>query len=227
MTTNVAETSLTIDGVTGVIDTGLARIARFDARRGMNTLLIEKISTASADQRAGRAGRTAPGLCCRLWTERDHTRRALRDIPEIHRVDLAEVLLLLKKLNLSPTSYWLEVPHPATFEKAELLLHDLGALDHHGNITEKGERMLSFPTHPRYAAMLLAAEKLGCVRAAALMAALTQARPLILRTDRKTEEMRHDLFGGGSSDFLILSRVFSWAERNHFKMESCRRLLLS
>lgn len=226
VTTNVAETSLTIDGVTGVIDTGLARIARFDARRGMNTLLIEKISAASADQRAGRAGRTAPGLCWRLWTEREHTRRSLRDIPEIHRIDLAEVLLLLKKLELSPTARWLETPQETAFEKAEMLLHDLGALDHEGKITERGERMLAFPTHPRYAAMLLAAEQCGCVRAVALMAALTQARPLLLRTDRKTEEARRDLFGGGSSDFLVLSRVFSWAQRNDFKTEACRRLAI-
>ena len=226
VTTNVAETSLTIDGVTGVIDAGMARIARFDARRGMNTLLVEKISCASADQRAGRAGRTAPGHCWRLWTERDHARRALRDIPEIHRVDLAEVLLLLKKLELSPTANWLDAPQAASFEKAEMLLHDLGALDHEGKITERGHRMLAFPTHPRYAAMLLAAEKLGCVRAAALMAALTQARPLLLRTDRNTEETRRDLFGGGNSDFLVLSRVFSWAQRNDFKTDACRKLAI-
>ncbi len=226
VTTNIAETSLTIDGVTGVIDAGLARIARFDTRRGMNTLLIEKISVASADQRAGRAGRTAPGLCWRLWTEREHARRLLRDVPEIHRVDLAEVLLLLKKLELSPTANWLEAPEKAAFEKAEMLLHDLGALDHEGKITARGQQMLAFPTHPRYAAMLLAAQKLGCVRAAALMAALTQARPLLLRADRNIEETRRDLFGGGSSDFLVLSRVFSWAQRNQFKTEACRKLAI-
>lgn len=224
--TNVAETSLTIDGVTGVIDTGLARMARFDARRGMNTLLIEKISVASADQRAGRAGRTAPGVCWRLWTERDHHRRTLRDTPEIHRVDLSEILLLLKKLGLSPSSPWLEAPQEAAFQKAEILLRDLGALDQKGEITERGERMLTFPTHPRYAAMLLAAEQLGCVRAAALMAALTQARPLLLRTDRKTEETRRELFEGGSSDFLILSRVFSWAQRHDFRTDACRKLAI-
>ena len=222
VTTNVAETSLTIDGVTGVIDAGTVRVARFDAQRGMNTLLIEKISLSSADQRAGRAGRTAPGHCWRLWTERDHARRTLRDTPEIHRVDLAEVLLLLKKIGTSSTANWLEVPHPSSFEKAERLLRDLGALDHEGALTARGDRMLSFPTHPRYAAMLLAAEKLGCVRAAALMAALTQARPLLMRTDRKTEEARQDLFGGGSSDFLVLSRVFAWAQRHDFKSHACR-----
>ncbi len=94
--TNVAETSLTIEGVRVVIDSGLARIARFDPRRGINTLLIEKISRASADQRAGRAGRTAPGRCLRLWTEREHSERAAQELPEVKRLDLAEVVLTLK-----------------------------------------------------------------------------------------------------------------------------------
>lgn len=225
VSTNVAETSLTIDGITGVIDAGLARIARFDPRRGMNTLLIEKISRASADQRAGRAGRTAPGHCLRLWTERDHARRLSREAPEIHRVDLSEVLLTLKAAGISITdnSRWLDMPDRQALAKAELLLHDLGALDKEGNITPLGRQMLSFPTHPRYARMLLAAEKLGCVRSAALMAALTQSRPLLLRTDRKIDEERRDLFSGGNSDFLVMSRVFSWAQRNEFRTDRCRR----
>ena len=88
--TNVAETSLTIDGVRVVIDSGQARVARFDPRRGINTLFIEKISRASADQRAGRAGRTAPGHCLRLWTESEHLERAAQELPEVKRLDLAE-----------------------------------------------------------------------------------------------------------------------------------------
>ena len=87
------ETSLTIEGVRVVIDSGLARIARFDPRRGINTLLVEKISRASAEQRAGRAGRTAPGHCLRLWTEREHLDRAAQELPEVKRLDLAEVVL--------------------------------------------------------------------------------------------------------------------------------------
>ena len=94
--TNVAETSLTIEGVRVVIDSGQARIARFDPRRGINTLLIEKISRASADQRAGRAGRTAPGRCLRLWTEREHVERPAQELPEVKRLDLAEVVLTLE-----------------------------------------------------------------------------------------------------------------------------------
>src|SRR5262249_31787405 len=98
VSTNVAETSLTIDGVRIVIDSGLARIARFDPNRGINTLLIEKISRASADQRSGRAGRTAPGVCVRLWTQTDHRHRAAQETPEIRRVDLSEVALSLKAM---------------------------------------------------------------------------------------------------------------------------------
>lgn len=223
--TNIAETSLTIDGVTGVIDTGLARMASFDARRSMNTLLIKKISRAAADQRAGRAGRTAPGHCLRLWTERDHARRLPREIPEIQRVDLCEVLLVLKGMGKESLQEitWLDEPESQALLKAEQLLHDLGAADLEGKITALGKRMLAFPTHPRYARMLLAAEELGCVRSAALIAALTQSRPLLLKTERSIEEERRDLFGGGTSDFLVLSRVFSWAQRNEFRTDRCRK----
>jgi ATP-dependent helicase HrpB len=130
VSTNVAETSLTIDGVTAVIDGGLARVARFDPHRGINTLLIEKISVASADQRAGRAGRTAPGVAVRLWTERAHGQRAAQELPEVKRLDLAEVVLTLKASGIDDVfSFpWLEKPDPKALERAESLLADLGAL---------------------------------------------------------------------------------------------------
>lgn len=131
VSTNVAETSLTIEGVTTVIDCGLARVARFDPHRGINTLLIEKISAASADQRAGRAGRTAPGLCVRLWTEREHGQRALQELPEVKRLDLAEVVLTLKASGIDDVYAfpWLEKPDVRALERAETLLADLGALE--------------------------------------------------------------------------------------------------
>ncbi|MBL9209376.1 MAG: ATP-dependent RNA helicase [Opitutaceae bacterium] len=130
VSTNVAETSLTIDGVTAVIDGGLARVARFDPHRGINTLLIEKISVASADQRAGRAGRTAPGVAVRLWTEREHGQRAAQELPEVKRLDLAEVVLTLKASGIDDVfSFpWLEKPDPKALERAETLLAYLGAL---------------------------------------------------------------------------------------------------
>ncbi|MGO9609032.1 MAG: helicase-related protein, partial [Verrucomicrobiia bacterium] len=153
VSTNVAETSLTIDGVRIVIDSGLARIPRYDPYRGINTLLVEKISRASADQRAGRAGRTAPGVCLRLWTKHEHEQRPAQELPEVKRLDLSEVVLTLKASGVSDvhTFRWLESPSRQSLERAELLLKDLGALENRGSaITELGRRMLAFPLHPRY-----------------------------------------------------------------------------
>lgn len=228
VSTNVAETSLTIDGVTCVIDSGLARVARFDPQRGINTLLIEKISQASADQRAGRAGRTAPGVCLRLWTQRDHERRAPRELPEVKRLDLAETVLALKAAGVGDLASfrWIDPPEPAALARAEMLLHDLGAVARDGEITETGRRMLRFPVHPRYARMFLAANELGCVKAAALIAALTQTRSMLLRADRKIEEERMEMFGGGISDFQILMRVYSWARSRDFRAAECRQLAI-
>jgi ATP-dependent helicase HrpB len=128
--TNVAETSITIDGVRLVIDAGLARIPRYDANRGINTLLIEKISQASSDQRAGRAGRTAPGRCIRLWSRAEHDERAPQELPEIKRLDLAEVVLTLKAAGVEDlrSFRWLEKPDAISLTHAEELLLDLGAL---------------------------------------------------------------------------------------------------
>jgi ATP-dependent helicase HrpB len=128
--TNVAETSITIDGVRLVIDSGLARIPRYDANRGINTLLIERISQASAEQRAGRAGRTAPGRCLRLWSRAEHDERAPQELPEIKRLDLAEVVLTLKAAGVGDLRQfrWLEKPDEIALTHAEELLMDLGAL---------------------------------------------------------------------------------------------------
>jgi ATP-dependent helicase HrpB len=226
VSTNVAETSLTIDGITLVVDSGLARIARHDSNRGINTLFIEKISAASAAQRAGRAGRTAPGVCVRLWTERDHQRRPVRELPEIKRLDLSETILSLKAAGVGDLNAfrWIEPPDSASMERAEVLLKDLGALDLVGAITPIGRRMLNFPLHPRYARMLLAAGELGCVRAAALIAAITQTRSMLLKVDKRLEEERMEIFGGGTSDFLVLMRVFEWARERGFRMTDCREL---
>ena len=216
--TNVAETSITIEGVTLVIDSGLARIPRFDPYRGINTLLVEKISRASADQREGRAGRTAPGRCVRLWTEREHSARALRETPEIKRLDLAEVVLALKAAGVAELKSfrWLEPPEPKSLASAEALLVSLGALGRDGAITGLGRRMLAFPVHPRYSRMLLAAGELGCVPEAALVAALTQGRDLLVRG---AEPPR----GGAGSDFEVLIEAWSRAAAGRFSAEACRR----
>lgn len=226
--TNVAETSLTIDGVRIVVDSGLARIPRYDPHRGINTLLVEKISRASADQRAGRAGRTAPGVCLRLWTQRDHEQRPAQELPEIKRLDLAEVVLTLKAAGVTDVKNfrWLEPPNPHALDRAEQLLADLGATDHQSHITDLGRRMLAFPVHPRYARMLIAAGAFGCVRPVALIVALTQGRDLLVRSQgRQVAEARDELFGGETqSDFFVLMRAYRFAERNGFNVERCRRL---
>lgn len=248
VSTNVAETSLTIEGVTAVVDSGLARLARFDANRGINTLLIEKISRASADQRAGRAGRTAPGVCVRLWTEREHAQRAAQELPEVRRLDLAEVVLTLKAAGIDDIAGfpWIEAPDPKALARAEALLSDLGALapggtgvspsgsDHHGgdapathrSVTETGRKMLRFPVHPRYARMLIEADGRGCVRSVALMAALTQGRNFLQRgVSRPVEQAREELFGEEhESDFFVLMRAWRYAHRHHYNVEACRRL---
>jgi ATP-dependent helicase HrpB len=249
VSTNVAETSLTIEGVTTVIDCGLARVARFDPHRGINTLLVEKNSVASADQRAGRAGRTAPGVCVRLWTEREHSQRALQELPEVKRLDLSEVVLTLKASGIDDIASfpWLEKPDTKALERAETLLSDLGAVGpvHSAalenasdgsvasaekrastTITEVGRKMLRFPVHPRYARMFLAAAERGCVRPVALMAALTQGRNFLLRgVDKRTEEARDDTLGEEhESDFFLLMRAWRYADQANYSLDACRRL---
>jgi ATP-dependent helicase HrpB len=232
--TNVAETSLTIDGVRCVIDSGLARIPRYDPYRGINTLLIEKISRASADQRAGRAGRTAPGVCFRLWSQEEHGHRLQQELPEIKRLDLAEVVLTLKAAGVRDLRKfrWLEPPEEQALAHAEELLADLGALrtadPAHpvGEITDIGRKMLAFPLHPRYSRMLLAARDFGCVHQACLVAALTQGRDLLLRNvDRETARWREDLLGDkAASDFWMLMRAWNYAAGKEFRLDACRRL---
>jgi ATP-dependent helicase HrpB len=234
--TNVAETSLTIDGVRCVIDSGLARIPRYDANRGINTLLVDKISRASADQRTGRAGRTAPGVCLRLWSREEHGYRPAQELPEVKRLDLAEVVLTLKAAGVSDLRKfrWLEAPEEKALSHAEELLIDLGALKTieetpgtgSAQITAIGRKMLAFPLHPRYARMLLAAQQYGCVYQACLVAALTQGRDLLLRNvDRDTARWREDLLGDkAGSDFWILMRAWTYAARNDFRLDACRRL---
>jgi ATP-dependent helicase HrpB len=253
--TNVAETSLTIDGIQLVIDSGLARIPRYDPYRGINTLLIEKISRASADQRAGRAGRTAPGTCLRLWSEREHADRPAQELPEVKRLDLAEVVLTLKAAGVEDLRKfrWLEAPEEKALAHAEELLTDLGALrrtaagpppgaattttsasseadpdtaHQRSVITPLGRRMLAFPLHPRYARMLLAAQEYGCVYRACLVAALTQGRDLLLRkVDKHVASLREDLLGEkASSDFWILMRAWTYASKNGYRLDACRKL---
>lgn len=226
--TNVAETSITIDGIRVVIDSGLARIARYDPNRGIDTLMVERISRASADQRTGRAGRTAPGVCHRLWTLQEQTTRRAQELPEILRHDLSEVVLTLKAGGIEDVEkfQWLEKPDPVSLQRTLTLLTDLGALDHSGKITRTGTRMVQFPMHPRYARMLLAADQYHCVRQACLIAALTQGKGILERNKGKTVRgERDDLLGEEEcSDFKRLMRAWVFADKNNYNFGTCKPL---
>jgi ATP-dependent helicase HrpB len=233
VSTNVAETSVTIDGVRHVIDSGQARVSRYDSERGISTLLVEEISRASADQRKGRAGRTAPGTCHRLWTESNQLNRPERNTPEIQRADLAEVVLLLHSLGIkhAATFDWLDKPDPTAVERAEKLLVTLGAItpkseEAHSDLTAVGRKMLRLPMHPRYSRMLIEASERGCVQEAALCAALVSGRDLLMRVGRDEKHISEarELFEASQvSDFYTLMRAFQFARNNGFSVESCRR----
>ena len=157
LATNVAETSVTIEGVKVVVDSGLVRQSSYDVARGFDSLRVVKIARAAADQRAGRAGRTGPGRCVRLWSESDHRNRAEFEKPEVRRVDLAEAILFLKRLGVNKISgfRWLSQPEAERRLDAEKLLTWLGALDSDGRLTKVGKQMAALPLHPRLASLVL------------------------------------------------------------------------
>ena len=219
--TNVAETSLTIDGVRAVVDSGLARVASWDANRGINTLTVQPISRASADQRAGRAGRTGPGMCYRLWSEESHGRRAAAEVPEVLRLDLAEVVLTLKAAGVRDleTFRWFEKPDPRGMERAMTLLHELSALDGSGDITETGRNLTRYPLHPRQARMMETAAEHQCAPAIALCVALMQGRSLFMRSAGEAQKKFQT--PDDYSDFLPLLRAWQAAAGQRFHPDAC------
>ncbi len=228
--TNVAETSLTIDGVRVVIDGGLARIPRFDSVRGFNTLTISSVSRASTDQRAGRAGRTAPGICVRVWSESEQRGRPAQETPEIHRLDLAETVLHLKRMARIDLERfrWFEAPEPQALERALVLLTALGALEREsGELTGIGRRMADFPVSPRYARMLVEAERLEGGEwwiPACLLVALAQSRPLFPKGKAGAAVRQRFMEPGDESDWWPLIRAYQVAANAGFRTERCREL---
>ncbi|TWU22075.1 ATP-dependent RNA helicase HrpB [Novipirellula galeiformis] len=178
LSTNVAETSVTIPGVTAVIDSGLARVMRFNPAVGLPVLRLEPISQAAAEQRAGRAGRTEAGVCFRLWPLAAHRSRRLHDSPEIERADFSTAALMLAGWGERDALDfpWITPPSEETVDQAKQLLVSLGAIDQRGALSPVGDRMLKLPLHPRIARFLVAADDLNIVPEAALVAALLSER---------------------------------------------------
>ncbi|MCE9607465.1 MAG: ATP-dependent helicase HrpB [Planctomycetia bacterium] len=192
LATNVAETSLTIDGVTGVVDSGWARVNQYDAQLGLNRLDTVRISHASSEQRAGRAGRTAPGVCFRLWTEREQNSLRAFERPEIERVDLSEALLQLLAWGESDVRAfpWYEPPPSAAVEQALALLDALDAISD-GKVTDLGRALAKLPLQPRLARLLLEGERLGAPQRAALAAAMLSERDPFRRRGPRFKAEHH------------------------------------
>ena len=211
--TNIAETSLTIDGVTTVIDAGLARVPFFDPDRGLDRLDLVPISRASAEQRAGRAGRTAAGRCVRLWSAREQLARPAFESPEVMRVDLcATVLTLAAWGQTDPRRFgWFQSPPESSLVAAEELLRMLGAVGPGGRMAAVGEQLRKLPVHPRLGRLLLAAGEAGLAGEGAALAALLAERDLI-PPDRSIRSPTTS----GASDLLLRLEALERAERAGF-----------
>jgi ATP-dependent helicase HrpB len=225
LATSIAETSLTIDGIRIVIDAGLLRIPRFNPRSGLTRLDTIRVTQDSADQRRGRAGRLEPGVCYRLWTEKEQLTLAPRRPPEILDADLAPLLLDLALWGTPDPAQlsWVTAPPAGAVAQARELLRGLDALDKAGAATSHGKRMAGLALHPRLAHMIVKAESLGLTGLACEIAALLSERDLLrgpsgwrnadlrLRLDVLREQ--HDLTGGATVDRLACQRVLRTADR--------------
>ena len=185
VSTNIAETSLTIEGVSAVVDSGTAREGRWDSVRGISTLHVVPISQAQAEQRAGRAGRLRPGRCIRLWSEADQRKRAPFPSPEIHRADVSMAFLNLLAWGVAGMEglrcfAWPDAPTERQFQHGWDLLTSLGAIDETGHISSIGKKMIQYPLHPITARMMVAGKEYGCEAEMAAIAALIQSESIAL-----------------------------------------------
>jgi ATP-dependent helicase HrpA len=228
LATNVAETSLTIPGIVYVIDTGIARLARYDARTGTTRLQIEPISRASADQRKGRCGRVRDGICIRLYEETDFASRPAFTDPEMKRTGLAGVILRMKFLGLGEVEDFpfLDPPHARSIAEGYRVLQELGALDEQRALTALGRLLARFPVDPRVARMIVAGDENDCsseilVLASALNLQDPRERP---RGQESKADQCHQRFRDERSDFSGLLKLFSYLEEQKKKgMSQLRR----
>ncbi|MEZ6106798.1 MAG: ATP-dependent RNA helicase HrpA [Pirellulaceae bacterium] len=214
LATNVAESSLTVPGIMSVIDLGTARISRYSPRSKVQRLPIEPISRASADQRAGRCGRIAPGICLRLYGEQDYLRRDAFTTPEIRRTDLATVILRTESLKLGRVDEFpfLDPPHGESIRDGYRTLFELGGVDDHRRLTDMGKRLATLPVHPRVGRMLLAADEAGCLTDMLIVASGLEIQDVRERPveQRQAADEKHRPFQDERSDFVSLLKLWDF-----------------
>lgn len=225
LATNVAETSVTVSGISAVVDSGLARILRYDPASGLDRLELARIGRAAAAQRSGRAGREGPGVAYRLWPEREHAARPERERPEIQRVDLAGPALELLAWGETDLSAfgWFEQPDPQALARGLDLLRRLGALDAQGKagLSPLGRAMAAIPVHPRLARLLIEGRRRGVGREAAIVAALLAERDPFRRTAPVAGPGRRAAVHASRSDLLDrLDALEAFARSGGRKTES-------
>ncbi|WP_419590766.1 ATP-dependent RNA helicase HrpA [Thiolapillus sp.] len=230
LATNVAETSLTVPGIRHVIDTGFARISRYSHRSKIQRLPVERVSRASADQRKGRCGRVAEGICIRLYTEEDYLSRPEFTQPEIQRTNLASVILQMKMLGFGDIEKFpfIDPPDSRQIKDGYRVLEEIGAMDGLGKITQLGRKLARLPVDPRIARMLLEAAHTHALRemlviAAALSVQDPRDRPM---DKRQQADEAHALFVNEESDFLGFLELWKFVEekRRHLTQRKFRRL---
>jgi ATP-dependent helicase HrpA len=236
LATNVAETSLTIPGIVYVVDSGVARVNRYNVRTGVSQLLVEPVSRASADQRKGRCGRTANGICFRLYEEHDYTQRPAYTDPEIKRVSLAGVILRMKALRLGDIEDFpfLDPPQQRAITEGYRVLEELGAIDEAGRLTQIGEQLGRLPVDPRLGRMILGGRDEGALREVVIIAAalgLQDPRERPQAAQQRADEA-HRKFRDEGSDFVSYLKLWSlWQEargRSRSQMHKlCRENFLS
>ncbi|HWP01321.1 MAG TPA: ATP-dependent RNA helicase HrpA [Methylococcus sp.] len=213
LATNVAETSLTVPGISGVIDTGYARVSRYSHRSKLQRLPIEKISRASANQRAGRCGRVGPGICIRLYSEDDFLKRPEFTDPEILRTNLAAVILQMKALNLGDIRDFpfVQAPDPRLIRDGLKTLQEIHALDEKGQLTELGRKLARLPLDPRLGRILLAAAEENCLaEIAVIVAALSIPDPRERPAEHaQAADQKHARWRHPDSDFLALWNLWN------------------
>jgi len=226
LTTNVAETSLTVPGIRAVVDTGLARISRYSPRSKLQRLPIEPVSQASAKQRAGRCGRVAPGVCIRLYSEEDLLGRPAFTDPEIRRTNLAAVILQMKALRLGDIERFpfIDPPDARQIRSGIKLLQELQALDEQGGLTEIGRWLIKFPIDPRLARMLVAAKDENCLtEMAVIVAGLSIQDPRERPADQaQAADEKHAHWRHERSDFLSFLNLWQLYEERRKHLSNTR-----